>query len=104
MIQLRRNFGVGIFERIAEVFSRANVHCTIMAQCADVSGVCSLIKRGVGFGVIPIHAGYEPPAASRRHALTPASSFAALALVYPRGRRLLPAVQAAIELCRDLTR
>lgn len=104
LILLRRSFGVGIFERIAEAFSRANVHSTIVAQCTDVSAACSLVMRGVGFGVIPIHAGYEPAAGLRLHPLTPASSLERLALVHPRGRRLLPAVQAAIELCRDLTR
>jgi DNA-binding transcriptional LysR family regulator len=104
LILLRRSFGVGIFESITEAFTRANVVCAIVAQCTDVSAVCSLIKQGVGFGVIPIHAGYEPPAGLRLHALTPASPLDRLALVHPRGRRLLPAVQAAIELCRDLTR
>jgi LysR family transcriptional regulator, salicylic acid-responsive activator of bsdBCD len=104
LILLRRSFGVGIFERITEAFSRANIVSTIVTECTDASAVYSLIKRGVGFGVIPIHAGYEPPAGLRLHGLTPVSPLERLALVYPRGRRLLPAVQAAIELCRDLTR
>jgi len=58
----------------------------------------------VGFGVMPIHAGCEPPAGLRFHALSLAIALERLALIYPRGHRLRPAVQAAIELCRDLMR
>lgn len=104
LILLRRSFGLGIFEHITEAFSRANVVCTIAADCTEIQAVCSLVKRGVGFGVIPIHAGDEPPAGLRFHRLTPANPPERLALIYPRGRRLLPAVQAAVELCRGLTR
>lgn len=103
-ILLRRSFGFGIFEHIIEALSRANVVCTIVADCTEILVVCSLVKRGMGFGVIPILAGDEPPVGLRFHALTPANPPERLVLIYPCGRRLLPAVQAEVELCRGLMR
>lgn len=102
LILLRRTSGVGIFEHMTEAFSQANVACTIVADCTDAAAVYALVKQGVGFGVMPIQAGHQPPAGLGVHALAPANPHEHLALIYPRGRRLLPAVQAAVEFCRDL--
>jgi DNA-binding transcriptional LysR family regulator len=67
---MRRNSGVWIFEYIIEAFRRANVGFTIAANCVDVSAIYALAKQGVGFGVVPIHAGYEPAAGLRFHSLS----------------------------------
>lgn len=104
LILLRRSSGIGIYEHITDAFRRANVNSTIAADCTDASAIYALVKQGVGFGMMPIHEGYEPLAGLRFHTLSLAAAPEHLALIYPRGRRLLPAVQAAIELCLNMTR
>jgi DNA-binding transcriptional LysR family regulator len=104
LILLRRSSGIGIFEYITGALRRANVGCTIAADCTDVSAIYAQVRQGVGFGVIPVHAEYEPPPGLRFHSLSLVVAPEPLALIYPRGGRLLPAVQAAIDLCRDLAR
>jgi len=104
LILLRRRSGVGIYERIVEAFSAAGVACSIVADCTDVTAIYPLVERNVGLGLLPVHALHasRPGFSMHRVALLPGPE--RLALIYPRGRRLLPAVQRAMDLCRTILR
>jgi LysR family transcriptional regulator, salicylic acid-responsive activator of bsdBCD len=104
LILLRRRSGVGIYERIIEAFAAAGVACSIVADCTDVTAIYPLVERNIGLGLLPVHALHAPRPGFSMHpvALLPAPE--RLALIYPRGRRLLPAVQRAMDLCRKILR
>lgn len=100
LILLRRRSGVGIYERIVEAFSAAGVACSIVAECTDVSAIYPLVERNVGLGMLPVHSLHVSRPGFSMYPVALGSSPERLALIYPRGRRLLPAVQRAMELCR----
>lgn len=104
LIVLRRRSGTGIYERIAETFSAAGVAYSIVADCTDVSAIYPLVERNVGLGLLPIHALHVPRPGFSMYPLALGSAPERLALIYPRGYRLLPAVQRAMDLCRSSLR
>jgi len=104
LILLRRRSGGGIYERIIEAFAIAGISCSVVADCNDTSAIYPLVERNVGVGLLPVHALHKPYPGFSMHpvALLPAPE--RLALIYPRGRRQLPAVQRAMDLCRKSLR
>lgn len=100
LVLLRRRSGAGIYERTVEAFSIAGTACSVVADCTDLSAVYSLVERHVGLGLLPIHAMHQPRRGFATYPVSLATAPERLALVYPRGRRALPAVQRAMELCR----
>jgi hypothetical protein len=53
---------------------------------------------------MPIHALHVPRPGFSMHPVAILSAPERLALIHPRGRRLLPAVQRAMDVCRNVTR
>jgi DNA-binding transcriptional LysR family regulator len=104
LMLLRRRSGGGIYERIMEAFAAAGVSCSVMADSTDISAIYALVERNVGLGLIPVHALHTPRPGFSLHPVALLPTPERLALIYPRGRRLLPAVQRAMELCRTITR
>lgn len=100
LIVLRRRSGIGVYERIVEAFSTAGIACSIVADCNDVSALYPLVEHNVGLGLLPVHASHMPRPGFSIYPVTLLSAPEQLALIYPRGRRMLPAVQTAMDLCR----
>lgn len=104
LVLLRRRSGVGIYERIMEAFAAEGVSCSVVAECTDLPTVYALVERGVGPGLLPAH---DPKAHRPGFSMHPVSLLPTperLALIFPRGRRQLPAVQRAMDLCRAMAR
>jgi LysR family transcriptional regulator, salicylic acid-responsive activator of bsdBCD len=104
LILLRRRSGIGIYERIIEAFSAAGIDCCVVADCTDVSTIYPLVRRNVGLGLLPAHSMQALPPGFSEYPVALASTPGRLALIYPRGRRMLPAVQRAMDLCRTSLR
>ena len=104
LILLRRRSGPGVYERIMEAFAVAGVSCSVVADCTDISAIYTLVERNVGLGLIPVHALHAPHPGFSMHPVALLSTPERLALIYPRGRRQLPAVQRAMDLCRTILR
>ncbi|MEI9924242.1 MAG: LysR family transcriptional regulator [Bradyrhizobium sp.] len=104
LIVLRRRSGTGIYERIIEAFSIAGIALSVVADCNDTSAIYPLVERNVGLGLLPVHTPHPPRPGISVYTVALASAPGSFALIYPRGRRLLPAVQQAIELCRTTLR
>ncbi|WP_213736063.1 LysR family transcriptional regulator [Bradyrhizobium sp. dw_411] len=104
LIVLRRRSGMGIYERIVEAFSVAGIALSVVADCNDASAIYPLVERNVGVGLLPVHTPHVPRPGFSIYTVTLASVPGSLALIYPRGRRLLPAVQRAMDLCRTTLR
>ncbi len=104
LILLRRRSGGGVYERILAAFAAAGVSCSVVADCTDISAIFTLVERNVGLGLLPVHALHAPRAGFSTHPVALLSAPERLALIYPRGRRQLPAVQQAMELCRKISR
>jgi DNA-binding transcriptional LysR family regulator len=104
LILLRRRSGVGIYERIVETFTAAGVACTIVAECTDVSAIYPLVQRNVGLGILPFHVTDVLRPGFSKYPVALGSAPERLALIHPRGRRVLPAVQRAMDLCRTILR
>ncbi|MBR1221851.1 LysR family transcriptional regulator [Bradyrhizobium sp. U87765 SZCCT0131] len=104
LILLRRRAGGGIYDRIMTAFATAGVSCSVVADSTDISAIYTLVARNVGLGLLPVHAHDTPRPGFVTYpvALLPAPE--RLALIYPRGRRQLPAVQRAMDLCRTMLR
>ena len=100
LVLLRRRSGPGIYERIVETFAAAGVSLSVVADCTDASAVYPLVERNVGLGLLPVHMPYAPRPGFSIRPVALGSVPGRLALIYPRGRRLLPAMQRAMELCR----
>jgi LysR family transcriptional regulator, salicylic acid-responsive activator of bsdBCD len=101
LILLRRRSGTGVYERIVEVFSVAGIALSVVADCNDASAIYPLVERNVGLGLLPVHIPYVPQPGFSIFTVALGSVAGRLALIYPRGRRLLPAVQRAMDLCRN---
>ncbi len=104
LILLRRRSGPGIYERIVEAFSTAGICCSVVADCTDLSAVYALVERNVGLGLLPVHDMHVLRSGFSTYPVALAIAPQGLALIYPRGRRLLPAVHRAIDLCRSSLR
>ncbi len=104
LILLRRRSGGGIYERIMGAFASAGVSCSVVADCTDTTAIYPLVERNVGLGLLPVHALYKAHAGFSMHPVALLSSPERLALIYPRGRRQLPAVRRAMDLCRKILR
>jgi|SRR5271166_2274705 len=104
LILLRRRSGTGIYERIVEAFSIAGISCSVVVDCTDLSAIYTLVERNVGLGLLPIHGMHVPRRGFSTYPVALATAPERLALVYPRGRRVLPAVQRAMDLCRTSLR
>ncbi len=104
LILLRRRSGGGIYERIIEAFAIAGVSCSVVADCNDTSAIYPLVERNVGLGLLPVHALHKPHPGFLMHPVALLSAPERLALICPRGRRQLPAVQRAMDLCRKSLR
>jgi DNA-binding transcriptional LysR family regulator len=104
LIILRRRSGPGIYERIVEAFSAAGVALSVVADCNDASPIYPLVERNIGLGLLPVHLPYVPQPGFSVYPVTLASAPGRFALIYPRGRRLLPAVRRAMDLCRNYLR
>ncbi|TCL62229.1 LysR family transcriptional regulator [Rhizobium sp. BK251] len=104
LILLRRRSGGGIYQRIVDAFANAGVSCSVVADCTDISAIYTLVERNVGLGLLPVHALHVPPAGFSMHPVALLPTPERLALIYPRGRRQLPAVQQAMDLCRMMLR
>jgi len=104
LILLRRRSGGGIYERIMEAFAAAGVSCSVVADTTDMSAIYTLVERNVGLGLLPVHAQHVPRSGFSMYPVNLLSAPEQLALIYPRGRRQLPAVQRAMELCRTVLR
>lgn len=104
LILLRRRAGGGIYDRIMTAFATAGVSCSVVADSTDISAIYTLVARNVGLGLLLVHAHDTPRPGFVTYpvALLPAPE--RLALIYPRGRRQLPAVQRAMDLCRTMLR
>lgn len=100
LILLRRRSVTGIYERILEAFAVAGVSCSVVADCTDISAIYTLVERNVGLGLLPVHDLCVRRPGFSMHPVTLESRPEQLALIYPRGRRQLPAVQRAMDLCR----
>jgi DNA-binding transcriptional LysR family regulator len=83
-----------------EAFASAGVSCSVVADCTDTSAIYPLVERNVGVGLLPVHALHKSQPGFSTHPVALLSTPERLALIYPRGRRQLPAVQRAMELCR----
>lgn len=101
LILLRRRSGTGVYERIVEAFSVAGIALSVVAECNDASVIYPLVERNVGLGLLPVHIPYVPQPGFSIFTVALGSVAGRLALIYPRGRRLLPAVQRAMDLCRN---
>jgi LysR family transcriptional regulator, salicylic acid-responsive activator of bsdBCD len=55
----------------------------------------------VGLGLLAVHIPYVPQPGFSISKVALGSVAGRLAIIYPRGRRLLPAVQRAMDLCRN---
>lgn len=104
LILLRRRSGGGIYERIMAAFASAGASCSVVADCTDISPIYTLVERNVGLGLIPVQDLHARLPGFSMHPVALASPPEQLALIYPRGRRLLPAVQRAMDLCRKRPR
>ncbi len=104
LILLRRRSGGGIYERIMGAFASAGVSCSVVADCTDMTAIYPLVERNVGLGLLPVHALYKAHAGFSMHPVALLSSPERLVLIYPRGRRQLPAVRRAMDLCRTILR
>jgi DNA-binding transcriptional LysR family regulator len=104
LIVLRRRSGIGFYDRVLEAFSVQGVACSIVADCTDFSAIYPLVERNVGLGLVPVHSRHVPLSGFSMYPVALGSAPERLALIYPRGRRLLPAVQRALELCRTSLR
>jgi LysR family transcriptional regulator, salicylic acid-responsive activator of bsdBCD len=104
LILLRRRSGGGIYERIMAAFASSGVSCSVVADCTDISPVYALVERNVGLGLLPVHDLHVRRPGFSVHPVALASPPERLALIYPRGRRLLPAVLRAMDLCRKSLR
>ena len=100
LILLRRRSGIGVYERIVDAFSAAGVVCPVAVESTDVSAIYSLVERDVGLGLMPVHSMDKVPPGFAMHPVNLSSPPERLALICPRGRRFLPAVHRAMELCR----
>jgi LysR family transcriptional regulator, salicylic acid-responsive activator of bsdBCD len=101
LILLRRRSGTGVYERVVEAFSVAGIALSVVAECNDASVIYPLVERDVGLGLMPVHIPYVPQSGFSISKVALGSVAGRLALIYPRGRRLLPAVQRAMDLCRN---
>lgn len=104
LVVLRRRSGGGIYQHIIDAFSSGGVPCSIVADCSDLSAIYPLVERNVGLGLFPVHAQHVPRAGFATYPVSLASAPEQLALIYPRGRRALPAVQKAMDHCRTALR
>ncbi|WP_426421192.1 LysR family transcriptional regulator [Bradyrhizobium genosp. A] len=104
LILLRRRSGGGIYQRIMEAFAAAGVSCSAVVDCTDISAIYTLVERNVGLGLLPIHAFHAPRPGFSMHPVSLLPAPERLALIYPRGRQQLPAVQRAMDLCRTMLR
>jgi DNA-binding transcriptional LysR family regulator len=104
LILLRRRAGGGIYDRIIAAFAAAGVACSIVADCNDTSAIYTLVERNVGLGLIPVHAQHAQRSGLSMHPVALLPTPERLALIYPRGRRQLPAVQRAMDICRKTLR
>ncbi len=104
LILLRRRSGGGIYDRIMEAFAAADVSCSVVADCTDIAPIYELVERNVGLGLLPVHALHAPRAGFAMHPVALLPTPERLALIYPRGRRQIPAVQRAMDLCRTMLR
>lgn len=100
LILLRRRSGSGIYERIVSAFTAVGVACPVVVESTDVAAIYPLVARGVGLGLLPVHPLQVPQPGFAMYPVSLISPPERLALIYPRGRRLLPAVHRAMELCR----
>lgn len=103
LVLLRRRSGGGIYERIMEAFTAAGVSCSVVADSTDISAIYTLVERHVGLGLLPVHAMHKPRPGFAMHAVALLPTPERLALIYPRGRRQLPAMQRAMDLCRAIS-
>ena len=99
LVLLRRSAGVGIYDRLTEAFAKANLYCAVAADCTDLTALYVLIQRNVGVGLLPTLGASKPQGFAARAVLVELDP-GRLALIHPRGRRPIPAVQRAIDLCR----
>ena len=104
LLVLRRRSGTGFYERVTAAFSAAGIDCSIVADCTDVSTIYPLVERQVGLGLLPLPALHVSRPGFSMHPVALGSAPERLALIQPRGRRLLPAMQRAMELCRTALR
>jgi DNA-binding transcriptional LysR family regulator len=104
LILPRRRSGTGIYERILEAFAAAGISCSVVADCNDIAAIYMLVERNVGVGLVPVHDLHDERPGFSMHPVTLPSRVEKLALIYPRGRRQLPAVQRAMDLCRKSLR
>jgi len=104
LILPRRQSGTGIYERILEAFAVAGIPCFVVADCNDIAAIYTLVEHGVGLGLVPVHDLHAQHPGFAMHPVTLPSPPEPLALIYPRGRRQLPAVQRAMDLCRKSLR
>jgi len=102
LILLRRRAGGGIYERIMTAFAAAGVSCSVVADSTDMSAIYRLVEHDVGLGLLPVHALHVPRPGFSIYPVNLFSTPERLALIYPRGRRQLPAVLRAMELCRTI--
>jgi LysR family transcriptional regulator, salicylic acid-responsive activator of bsdBCD len=101
LILLRRRSGPGVYERVVEAFSVAGIALSVVADSTDTTAIYPLVERNVGLGLLPVHIPYMPRPGFSIYTVALGSVPGRLALIYPRGRRLLPAVQRAMDLCRN---
>lgn len=104
LILLRRRSGPGVYERILDAFAAAGVACSVIADSNDLAAVYPLVERGAGVGLLLVHDFHVARPGFSIIPVEIASAPERLALVYPRGRRMLPAIQKAMDLCRGSLR
>jgi LysR family transcriptional regulator, salicylic acid-responsive activator of bsdBCD len=100
LILPKRSAGIGVFEKVNAALAAANVSGYVLADCTDMATIQALVMARVGVGLIPMREASLPPFDLVAYKIDNAPPLEQLALIYPRGRRLLPAVQAAMDLCR----
>jgi DNA-binding transcriptional LysR family regulator len=101
LVLLRRSSGSGIYDRVTNAFRQAGVSCNIAADSSDIAVAYALIRRGIGVGVLPLWSGSKLPPGLVARSFAGSVRAERLALIHGRGRRFLPAIQRAIELCRS---
>lgn len=99
LVILRRTVGRGFYERVLDELHQAKISPNVVADSSDVPAILSLVRQGIGIGILPIwQLGYVPTDLAVNRIVTnrPAES---LVLVHGTGRRFLPVVHESISTC-----
>lgn len=102
LIVLRRRSGSGFYERILHEFQSIGAESNIVADSSDVPAIVALVQHGVGVGLLPVW-GFETfPDSLIARKISSRSGSESFVLVHRMGRRFLPVVQRAINVCTSI--